>query len=695
MSKAAKRRTCPAAGREISAAECGENRGSQYACPADCPHNPFAPASYDALLEIDDTLNAKTVDWLLADAPDPEAMKRVIQQATRGRFGHELHACIAWHLFFKRDAAGLTCAERWRRAGFPNLKNDERVLVRARMQTRVALLEVRRVLDHQRLELVDLLAPASAPILIIDRSFAAKAVRFATCLGWTFPLPHFWRLAGTAIAISDLEPFDPVEVVTELARHLGGPVTEADLRLWLAENFVRLDTALTATMHARRRKMLASIDAHFGKAVYDLRAPFEKCRAELDAEAEVADDELTPEESREGFREARVWFAKDAGRIIALPAGGRSVLGRVLLGQKQWRIEASSSARQARLRERFETRLGRKVKFVSECREDLGSRIAVKEPSVDESLVPPRLLEHPQRIELTSSRIPPLPPGKSFADYENEMRLAQNRTFPDSSIPALDGRTPREAAQDPALRPKLVRLMKARVRGHDEFNLRTGCTDDINWLLRELGLNELAFDPPPPRPRPEADEDAPEEEEGGRRVERSEPPRLPAEPLTIEQAAARLREAMAAFDTAAEAIEELDASGCTLMDDVDALTGGLLEDDEFSFLMPFLVQAWFALVPPGTWAPRVTFEDLRDAFNRTLGTLCQAVDRPPEELLKRVIDDCRQPALTQLLMLEVLQTASKFAERIQPKARMVMAIVMLVVTDAVDRALRTPSHLQG
>ena len=41
MGEAKKRRHCPAIGREISAADCGENRQSRHACPESCEHNPF------------------------------------------------------------------------------------------------------------------------------------------------------------------------------------------------------------------------------------------------------------------------------------------------------------------------------------------------------------------------------------------------------------------------------------------------------------------------------------------------------------------------------------------------------------------------------------------------------------------------------------------------------------------------------
>ena len=50
--------------------------------------------------------------------------------------------------------------------------------------------------------------------------------------------------------------------------------------------------------------------------------------------------------------------------------------------------------------------------------------------------------------------------------------------FLDERLVALGHRTPREAARDPALRPKLIHLMKQRVRSLDERNLQAGRTEE-------------------------------------------------------------------------------------------------------------------------------------------------------------------------------------------------------------------------
>ena len=77
----------------------------------------------------------------------------------------------------------------------------------------------------------------------------------------------------------------------------------------------------------------------------------------------------------------------------------------------------------------------------------------------------------------------------------------RQRGILDEPIPALNNKTPRAAASNPVLRPQLLRWMKFWISQTDRRNLETGRNDDTNWMVRELGLTEILFEPPPPRPR--------------------------------------------------------------------------------------------------------------------------------------------------------------------------------------------------
>ena len=697
MSKASKLRPCPALGRDISPGDCGEQRQSRLACPENCPYNPFAPDNYSQLLEIEDRLDRKTLGEFAALAPDRASLERDFARAERQSI-HATHAFFAWNLFFATDAEHTTFAQRWERSGLKGLKNDERVLFRAKAQMRVALLEIHRVSAGGRVHAVDLMAAEPAPITLQDRSLGAMGVRFTTLLVWIYPLPHYWRLSGTAVTIADMAQFTALEIVFEIVRHLGGPSTEPEMRRWLAEHFVEFAAAQDSVAYLRRRQMLAAMDARFGKAVYDLRALFAQCRKRLDAMPEVSPDDLSQAEREEGFVEARVWFdhASDF-KSLALP-GGQIVLGRVLLGQTRWRLEAFGAEKLSRLRKRFEQHLGERVRFSAERIDDLGVQLSAREPAVDESLAPPRLLENPQQLVFHSSRAPASPRDVSPEDVENEILRAAERAFLDERIPALDDLTPRQAAADPALRPRLIHLIKQRVRLHDERNLRSGRADDINWMLQELDLQEIIFDPPPRRPPPPDANDVDDgfqEQKDDEAISDSDsmrppPPPLPSEPIDFEEAVERLQAGLDAFETAAEAEEELFASGATILDDADQLTADNLTDDEFCFAIPFLVQTWFALVPLGCRAPEIEFPDLERAFASNMSKIeSGAKARTPKEL-ESFFQRGPQPAMMMALLGGFLEAANSAPKNLRPTAvgQSVILALLASLLETLDQALR-------
>jgi hypothetical protein len=58
----------------------------------------------------------------------------------------------------------------------------------------------------------------------------------------------------------------------------------------------------------------------------------------------------------------------------------------------------------------------------------------------------------------------------------------------DQPVPALDGRTPRAAARDPRLRPKLIQLLR-EMENHQDHARREGrAWYDIGWMWKELGI---------------------------------------------------------------------------------------------------------------------------------------------------------------------------------------------------------------
>ncbi len=69
-----------------------------------------------------------------------------------------------------------------------------------------------------------------------------------------------------------------------------------------------------------------------------------------------------------------------------------------------------------------------------------------------------------------------------------QMMAKFNAAWPDEQIPALDGVTPRRAAQDPKLRPRLIALLKDMESRGQMPGMGADMGMDIPAIRRELGL---------------------------------------------------------------------------------------------------------------------------------------------------------------------------------------------------------------
>jgi hypothetical protein len=161
-------------------------------------------------------------------------------------------------------------------------------------------------------------------------------------------------------------------------------------------------------------------------------------------------------------------------------------------------------------------------------------------------------------------------------------------------------------------------------------------------------------------------------------------------PLSIEEAVKRLDDAVSAFATAADAQVALIESGATLIDAADELTVDLLSDAEFSFCLVFLMQAWFALVPPGHRPPKIHFPDLAAAFDRNCRDVEKAMKSGAvDQLLNPAKAGC-QPELLLLLASEILKSGMTAPKKIRPSAESLTIMLALVkaVVEELDAALR-------
>jgi hypothetical protein len=183
--------------------------------------------------------------------------------------------------------------------------------------------------------------------------------------------------------------------------------------------------------------------------------------------------ELTREDSRWG------WSGKNQ-------RGEMTSLGQLELASGALVLEANSVERGERGRRLVEALAGGAVRHRSTTHEDLANKVRDR-------------LRRRERDE------GPAEGGAGELPREVVEELAQNyygrhyRAWLDEPVPALDDRTPRAAAKDAALRPRLVELLHGLERMY-QHALRSGePAYDSSWMWSELGLSDRAApDHPPP-----------------------------------------------------------------------------------------------------------------------------------------------------------------------------------------------------
>ncbi len=681
MSKHARnRRECPAASRTITAAQCGTTRGSSRACPADCPFFPFTPANYDQHGEIESRLIQKTYERaarLMTDA-QRERMLRVLDE-TGGDDVLENHARFAWLYHGERDAGGHSFGDRWLADNSGSLTNDERVLLAGMNRMRPVVFEPWRILDEQTVEGIDLLDGSA--LRIVDRSTAGVVSRFAVLLMRAYPMPHYERSSGGAMLVPEVQGFEPAEIVREVVRHLGGPSDPAGERTWLAEQFARVCEALGAVKIARWQQTLAAIDARHTKTDYrPAKAP--RLSELLAKRKDLTPEPPTDEEIALGFDVTFAWLdggqKTEPGQIpLPLPDAspravlGETVLGRVLIGRERVRIEAMSGERHRDLRARFERLAGGMVEFIGERVDDLGQQHSLHEtPAFDPALVPPRLMENPGQLTIATQRVRIEDDDSSGVLLDVVRR--QYALFPDAPNGWLDGHTPRAAAADPALRPKLVALMKHHICGTDRQRRAEGLDIDLNPLLADLGLHELISTPPPLGGA--ADEFADLELDDEERAVMDElaslgagtGPHATMPPLSEKTIDLRLSQMLARWPVFVDAIDDADAAFPGLFDFAWSITENLLDDAEYDFLEMLLTRACHVLKPPGARIVPLEIERIAAGLAAAFAQSAEiTLKGKGVQTLERWLADGPQPAV----MIDLVGTLFAGCEKLRRKER--------------------------
>jgi hypothetical protein len=583
-----KGRHCPAVGRAITSAECGESRISWRACPAECSHNPWSPRSYDQALAIEQEVYDKLSHRLARELGG--SLEAV---GLSGGIPHIL-ANFTSAYFFKRDTEGLTFLQRWERKNWIDLNNDERVFLKALSLQKVALIEVLEVRNGEETLVRDRLNLTRPPFVIHDRKLAAHAGRFTTLLCYLVEMPHYARLNGAVISVPMLNGLEAEDVVRAVAEHQAAPTGGDALRQWLLLNYGLAADILAAISAAIHDALLKN--AVFTFAWYRIVGKSGSVVAALQHCPDVislpVQDELD-----EGMTHEWAWKAVvDSSTPDTTP-----VLGKVLCGATAVRIQAGGTKSFIALREAFEKVAGSAVQFERQRQDDLGAQRRSR-PTTESNpaLVPPSLLKHLPAMEISLSLMVTEPDATS---EDLDAKLSKhNAQWCDHAISSFGGKTPREAAADPALRPRLINIVKHRIRRADDAGLDGDRFLDETWIVKELGLTELDY-PVPPALQVKLNNPDPDDEEFEEDDLRPLSPCLPPIPLSRDDIGERLIHVVECFPDAADLLEAFEEDAGDLYDWIFEWTENALSEEEVSLLLHLAATLWFTVYPP-EYAPR-------------------------------------------------------------------------------------------
>jgi hypothetical protein len=259
------------------------------------------------------------------------------------------------------------------------------------------------------------------------------------------------------------------------------------VKRYIAENFADCCDLLNDLCLEYRESMFRSMDMDHCRAWYKFKVVRSAIKAvidkkpdfELDKARELEAEDLPGTVYYDWLRcgEAKA-LEKDMSSVFQHndPADGVGVLGTLRLYDDSLMIE-TFGRRKFNFAKKLMTRyFGRKLKLSEEKTVDLAEQVLNRD---DEETAEP----------------PSVPQSDIPQDVKQEMLEQFHRRhyekFIDDTIPMLDDMTPRQAATDIQMRPRLIELMKLHLNGIEKKSRDEGLDLDLDWVLDELNLNEL------------------------------------------------------------------------------------------------------------------------------------------------------------------------------------------------------------
>lgn len=386
----------------------------------------------------------------------------------------ETELFIVWLIYHKAatNTDLMPLAQYWResrRAGREPAK--ERVL-QAHLDAPIGVWEVQSVERGVGAQLRDLLSGDER--FVYDRASSMSLTPWLGLLGYIVDVDgvSFWGgLHSRALPPADTALI--VKDIRRMARVRTKPVslafrTDPDWQLEV------LDLWRMALDYAAHTRPVPTLHNHDGDLVslqserFDLVGP----RSLVLQQLLTMPGALPPEREGAGTRARDIVAVQRAPTASAVDIES-VIIGTITITGTTLTIETNSVKRADELKTAVERACGSSVRYRLHSEESMD---ALRERAMHTP--PPR-----NGMFTSESEMPP-----EVRDAMRQMLAKFTAAWPDEQIPALGGVTPRQAAQDPKLRPRLVALLKDMESRGPMPGVGSGMAMDIAAIRRELGL---------------------------------------------------------------------------------------------------------------------------------------------------------------------------------------------------------------
>lgn len=351
-------------------------------------------------------------------------------------------ACFAeWYACHWRGSArSRTAAERLLAEGL--LSPGLQCMLASRAEAKVGFYRVAAVIPGEGVELVDVLQGSS--VRVRDRALSGSAQEGLLLFAKVYPAGAFTFLAGLSAPLLPTS-----ETVLQWLESQGLKLTPAGLqasahvlgRLW--------------SLRAQQDDARPQLKNSDGEELLDVRASFAVADERTLRDALLRRDDVEAEEDQPDG--VLVWFRENGD-------GSRLLLGRLEFVGGELVASVNSEPRLLRLQAWLGKMQG--VRQIGVTRQEF------TKPPADDQL---------------RDSAPPAPPSAEMLEDLRKYMREHCRRWLDESIPALDGRTPRQAVKTAAGRRKVARMIRTMPDPLGPAGLIRGLVPREE-MLRELGL---------------------------------------------------------------------------------------------------------------------------------------------------------------------------------------------------------------